>query len=140
MSTKKGKFSQKAKKILKNDNIGSIADFLNDDFDEKKIIDMKIESIKENPYQPRTIFDEKALLELSESIKQSGVIQPIIIRKEENDFFLIAGERRLRASKLAKRKTIPALISTGNPMEISLIENLQRENLKPIEEAEALKK
>jgi ParB family chromosome partitioning protein len=80
-----------------------------------------------------------ALEELSQSIKQKGVLQPIIIRKDDEDkIWLVAGERRYRAAEKAGLDKIPAILTTGNPAEISLIENIQRENLKPVEEAEAL--
>jgi ParB family chromosome partitioning protein len=94
--------------------------------------------IAPNPNQPRKYFDEVALQELAESIKQTGIIQPIIIRKEGDKIILVAGERRLRASKMAGLSKIPCVLTKGNPIEIALIENLQRENLNPIEESEAL--
>jgi len=96
------------------------------------------EIISPNPNQPRKYFDEVALQELAESIKQTGVIQPIIIRKDAENIILVAGERRLRASKMAGLSKIPCILTKGNPIEIALIENLQRENLNPIEESEAL--
>jgi len=81
------------------------------------------------------------LRDLSKSIKKNGVLQPILVKIEQGKTIrLVAGERRLRASKLAKQTNIPAIITSGNPIEIALIENLQREDLKPIEEAEALAK
>lgn len=95
--------------------------------------------IRDNPYQPRQIFDQQALEELAESVRQKGILQPIIIRKgDEQEIYLVAGERRLRAAKMAGLEQIPAVLTKGNPVEIALIENLQREDLKPIEEAEAL--
>ena len=98
-----------------------------------------IELVNPDPNQPRQYFDETALKELSDSIKQKGVLQPVIVRIDENSkIWLVAGERRYRAAKMAGINAIPAMITTGNPAEIALIENLQRENLKPIEEAEAL--
>jgi len=99
---------------------------------------VETELIAPNPNQPRKYFDEIALQELSESIKQTGVIQPIIIRKDGDKIILVAGERRLRASKMAGLAKIPCILTKGNPIEIALIENLQRENLNPIEESEAL--
>lgn len=98
-----------------------------------------IELITPDPNQPRQFFNPDALSELSESIKQKGVLQPVIIRKdEENKIWLVAGERRFRAAKMAGLEKIPAILTTGNPSEISLIENIQREDLNPIEEAEAM--
>lgn len=96
--------------------------------------------IQADPKQPRQFFDEDALQELSDSIKQNGVLQPIIIRRDENKIWLVAGERRFRAAKMAGLEKIPAILTTGNPVEIALIENIQRENLKPIEEAEAFER
>lgn len=100
---------------------------------------VEIGLIQSNPYQPRQYFDEQALAELTESVREKGVIQPILIRKDEDDtIYLVAGERRLRAARDAGLEKIPCVLTKGNPIEISLIENLQRENLKPVEEAEAL--
>ncbi|MCU0437031.1 MAG: ParB/RepB/Spo0J family partition protein [Raineya sp.] len=101
------------------------------------INEIDVESIEVNPYQPRTDFDEDALNELSESIKLQGIIQPITVRKlSEGKYQLISGERRLQASKRAGLKSIPAYIRTANDqqmLEMALIENIQRENLNPIE-------
>ena len=102
--------------------------------------EIDIDKIRANPYQPRKQFDEKALKELSDSIKENGVFQPILIRQSISGYELVAGERRLRASKLAGLKKIPAIIvefDDRQMMEISLLENIQRENLTPIEEAKA---
>tara|TARA_B100001245_G_scaffold76321_1_gene54173 strand:- start:134 stop:997 length:864 start_codon:yes stop_codon:yes gene_type:complete len=100
-----------------------------------------ISKIKRNPHQPRKYFDSKSLDELSASIKEKGVVTPITVRSFENQYILIAGERRLRASKLAKKKNIPAylleVIDESEMMEVALIENIQRENLNSIEESEA---
>ncbi len=105
---------------------------------------LKISEIRTNPYQPRKHFDEEALKELSLSIKEHGVFQPILVRKSSiSGYELIAGERRLRASKLAKLKEIPAIVLDFDDkamMEISLLENVQREDLSVIEEAEAYEK
>jgi ParB family chromosome partitioning protein len=89
--------------------------------------------------QPPTHFDRQSVKEQSDSIKQKGVLQPVIIRKDPaGKVILVAGERRFKAAKLAGLEKIPAVMTKGNPLEISIIENLQRENLTPIEEAEAL--
>lgn len=96
--------------------------------------------IKPNPFQPRKIFDEEAMKELSESIKEHGVLQPIILRKKGSKFEIVVGERRFRASQLANLDVIPAVIRELNDqqmMEIAILENLQREDLTAIEEAEA---
>ena len=105
------------------------------------VISIQISDIKTNPHQPRKIFDKKSLEELAASIKEKGVITPITVKVENNGYVLIAGERRLRASKLIKKKQIPAYIieltSDSEMMEVALIENIQRENLNSIEESEA---
>jgi len=109
---------------------------------ESDIKQLPVDEIRPNPYQPRKTFNEEALNELAESIKNYGVFQPIIVKKSIKGYDLIAGERRLRASKLAGRDTIPAIIkdfSDDQMREIALLENLQRENLTPIELAWAYK-
>jgi len=110
----------------------------------KKVQEIPLDDIKLNPYQPRTDIDAEKLEELANSIKQHGVIQPIIVSKlSDNKYQMIAGERRLRASKLAGIKKIPAVIAEytdEQAAEIALIENLQREDLNPYEEAYAYKK
>ncbi|WP_278750188.1 ParB/RepB/Spo0J family partition protein [Lactobacillus taiwanensis] len=106
----------------------------------EEITEIPLDEIRPNPYQPRKTFDNKSLKELSESIKENGVFQPIIIRKSVNGYEIIAGERRFRASKLAKKKTIPAIIrkfDEAQMMEVAVLENLQREDLTPLEEAQA---
>ena len=108
----------------------------------EEIVEIKLDELRANPYQPRTVFEDKALKELSDSIKEHGVFQPIIVKKSIKGYEIIAGERRVRASKLAGLETIPALIRNLNDeqmMEIALLENLQRENLSAIEEAKAYK-
>ena len=108
----------------------------------EEIIELNIDELRPNPYQPRTVFDEKSLRELADSIKENGVFQPIIVKKSIKGYDVIAGERRLRASKMAGKKTIPAIIrqlSDEKMAEIALLENLQRENLNPLEEAKAYK-
>ncbi|MGK0413101.1 MAG: ParB family chromosome partitioning protein [Polaribacter sp.] len=103
------------------------------------IIELELELIDVNPYQPRTYFDEESLRELASSIRALGVIQPITVRKlEGNKFQLVSGERRFRASKLIGNKTIPAYIRLANDqemLEMALVENIQRKNLDPIEVA-----
>ena len=102
--------------------------------------ELNISEIRPNPYQPRKEFDEAGLKELADSIKTNGVFQPILVRQSLSGYELVAGERRLRASKLAGKKTIPAIIVDFNDqqmMEISLLENIQRKDLTPIEEASA---
>lgn len=105
------------------------------------VTEVELSQIRPNPYQPRKHFDPEALNELAESIRKTGVFQPIIIRRSTiKGYELIAGERRVRASKLAGKTTIPAIIRDLNEeamIEIAVIENLQREDLSPLEEAEA---
>ena len=102
---------------------------------------IKVSEIKANPNQPRRFFDEKKLLELVDSIKQKGLITPITVRKRISGYELVAGERRWRASQKAKKKVIPAYVieveNESEILELALIENIQRENLNPIEESEA---
>ncbi len=112
--------------------------------DEKKQETLvKITKVEPNREQPRKKFDEDALLELSESIKQFGVLQPLIVQKRDDYYEIIAGERRWRAAKLAGLKEVPVIVkelTEKEIMEISLIENIQREDLNPIEEALAYKR
>ena len=104
---------------------------------------VKITAVEPNRKQPRKTFDEDALQELSDSIKQVGLIQPILVQDRKDHYEIIAGERRWRAAKLAGLKEVPVIIrdySEQEIMEISLIENIQREDLNPIEEAQAYKR
>ena len=104
----------------------------------KDIVEINLDEIRSNPYQPRKVFDNDALNELADSIKEHGVVQPIIVKKSIKGYELVAGERRTKAAKIAGLSTIPAIIRDFNDeemMEIALIENIQRENLNPIEEA-----
>lgn len=107
-----------------------------------QIVEIDLNELRANPYQPRKNFDEEALNELASSIKEHGVFQPIIVKKSIKGYEIIAGERRFRASKLAGMQTIPAIVkdfSDEEMMQIALLENLQRENLTSIEEAKAYK-
>jgi len=109
---------------------------------EEEIKEIPVSEIRPNPYQPRKTFNEEALRELAESIKNYGVFQPIIVKKSIKGYDLVAGERRLRASRLAGMETIPAIIKEFDDdqmREISLLENIQRENLTAIELAWAYK-
>lgn len=109
----------------------------------EEIIELRIDELRANPYQPRKIFDSEALKDLALSIKEHGVFQPIIVKKSIKGYEIIAGERRVRASKLAGLEKIPAIIRNLDDeqmMEIALLENLQRENLSSIEEAIAYRK
>jgi len=107
---------------------------------EENLTELRINDIEPNINQPRKNFDDEKLVQLAESIKQHGVVQPIVVKKEKNTYKIVAGERRWRAARIAGLKTIPVIIkdlTDKQLMEIALIENLQREDLNPIEEAEA---
>ncbi|MBU3851483.1 MAG: ParB/RepB/Spo0J family partition protein [Candidatus Paralactobacillus gallistercoris] len=106
----------------------------------EQIVTLPLAEIRPNPYQPRRIFATVALQDLANSITKSGVFQPIIVRQSISGYELVAGERRFRASKLAGKQTIPAIIRQMDDdmmMEVAVLENLQRENLTPLEEANA---
>lgn len=108
---------------------------------EAQISEIDLRDLRPNPYQPRQVFDEEKIAELAKSIRQSGVFQPIIVRKSKiKGYDIIAGERRFRASKLAEKETIPAIVRDMDDvgmMQVAVLENLQREDLSPLEEAEA---
>lgn len=104
---------------------------------------LHLKSIKPNPYQPRKVFDDEAIQELCDSIKEHGILQPIIVRKKGTTYEIVAGERRFRAAKLAGLNELPAIVrelTDEETMELAILENLQREDLTPIEEAEAYSK
>lgn len=105
--------------------------------------EIKINDIEPNLSQPRKHFNDEKLAQLAESIKQHGIVQPLIVKKDENTYKIVAGERRWRAARIAGLETVPVIVrelSSKQVMEIALIENLQREDLNPIEEAEAYEK
>ena len=138
-ATKKQALGRGLSALLKDTpDINSAAD-KNADKVVGNIIDIEIDAIEVNPFQPRTYFDEEALRELASSIKELGVIQPITVRKlSGNKFQLVSGERRFRASKLIGNKTVPAYMRIANDqemLEMALVENIQRKNLDPIEVA-----
>jgi len=106
------------------------------------ILEIPISEIRSNPYQPRKYFGEHALEEMAQSIREHGVIEPIIVKKSIKGYELVAGERRTRASKIAGKETVPAIVkefSDLDMMDIALLENIQREDLSPIEIAEGFK-
>ena len=110
--------------------------------DSDKVVDIPLEEIKKNPYQPRTYFNEEKLNELKESIEKNGLLQPIIVKKAVKGYYIIAGERRYRAFELLGKKEIPAIIKemTDDEMMIfAVLENLQREDLSALEESESYK-
>ncbi|UQS83022.1 ParB/RepB/Spo0J family partition protein [Bombilactobacillus thymidiniphilus] len=116
------------------------SDFEKDEITSENVVEIGLDDIRPNPYQPRKTFEEKPLEDLAQSIRENGVFQPIVVRKSVNGYQIVAGERRFRASKIAKQRTIPAIIrdlDESQMMEIGVLENLQREDLNPIEEAQA---
>jgi len=133
MSKAKGRMSLSAK--LNRDS------FFQTSVDLPRIVEIDLAAIDTNPEQPRKTFTDETLEGLAASIEKHGVLQPILVRRDVGGkYTLIAGERRLRALKLLKRQTVPAIISDGDVAEIALIENLQREDLRAIEEAEAIQR
>lgn len=111
--------------------------------EEEQIKDVSISELRPNPYQPRKVFDQKAIDELKESILEHGILQPIVVRKSIKGYEIVLGERRFRAASEAGLKTIPAIVkdyTEQKMMEVALIENLQREDLNPVEEAQAYQK
>ena len=110
-------------------------------YEKGKLYDMNIADLQPDPEQPRKYFDEEALAELKASIEKHGVLQPVLVRlSSDGALLLVSGERRYQASLLAGCRTIPAVFTTGEPAEISIVENLLRENLTAIEEAEAIER
>ena len=142
METKKRALGRGLEELFNSDNldIESIEKNIYENATSVEIIDMPLEQLRPNPYQPRTVFTDEALKELAASIKEHGVFQPIIVKRSIKGYEIIAGERRYRASKLAGLETIPAIVrdfTDEQMMEIALLENLQRENLSAVEEAQA---
>ncbi len=104
------------------------------------LVEIDLDRVSPNPRQPRTVMKEEALAELSESIRQHGVLQPIIVTRAGQNYTLVAGERRWRAARLAGLRTVPALVKDTSPhqlLELALVENIQRQDLGPLEEAAA---
>lgn len=145
METKKRALGRGLEQLFNTENldIENYEQKIYEDINKEEVVELNIEELRPNPYQPRRVFDEQALEELAASIKEHGVFQPIIVKKSIKGYEIIAGERRFRASKLAGKKTIPAIIrnfTDEQMMEIALLENLQREDLSVIEEAVAYQK
>jgi len=142
METKKKALGKGLEQLFSN----TVIDF--DNFEQevieenkKDVTEIDIDEIRSNPYQPRKTFDTESLNELAKSIAEYGVVQPIIVKKSIKGYELIAGERRTKASKIAGLKKIPAIIKDFDDqemMEIALIENIQREDLNPIDEASSI--
>ena len=144
METKKRALGRGLEQLFNSENLdfNSFEKQIYETTSSDEIIELNLDEIRPNPYQPRKVFKEESLKELAESIKINGVFQPIIVKKSIKGYDLVAGERRFRASKLAGKQTIPAIIrdfSENQMIEIALLENLQRENLNVIEEALAYK-
>ena len=142
METKKRALGKGLEELFSN------ASFAFDNFEEEIVkqdknstTEIPIEEIRSNPYQPRKTFSDESLQELAESIKEYGVVQPIIVKKGIKGYELVAGERRTKAAKLAGLITIPAIVkefTDEEMMDIALLENIQREDLNPIDEAESI--
>ena len=142
METKKKALGKGLEQLFSN----TVIDF--DDFEKdiveensSNVVEIKIDDIRSNPYQPRKTFDTESLNELAKSIKEYGVVQPVIVKKSIKGYELVAGERRTKAAKIAGLDKIPAIIKDFDDqemMEIALIENIQREDLNPIDEATSI--
>ena len=145
METKKRALGRGLEQLFDNndldiDNVKTVETRIYENSSNEEIIELPLEELRVNPYQPRKVFNEQALEELTNSIKEHGVFQPIIVKKSIKGYEIIAGERRVRASKKAGKTKIPAIIrnfTDEQMMEIALLENLQRENLNAVEEATA---
>lgn len=140
MENKKRALGRGLEQLFNNENmdLDSFEKSVYETATREEIIELDLTELRANPYQPRKVFNDEALQELAESIKEHGVFQPIIVKKSIKGYEIIAGERRVRASKLAGKEKIPAIIRNlddNQMMEIALLENLQRENLSAIEEA-----
>lgn len=144
MENKKRALGRGLEQLFNSDNLNMdmIEEEILETASRDEIVEINLDELKANPYQPRKHFDDDALNELADSIKEHGVFQPIIVKKTIKGYHIIAGERRVRASKIAGRTTVPAIIRDFDDelmMQIALLENLQRENLTAIEEALAYK-
>lgn len=120
--------------------IGAFFQDMEPQLNEEVVQEIELKELRPNPYQPRKIFDEVAMQELTQSIIEHGILQPIIARKSIKGFQIVAGERRFRAAKDAGLKTVPVIVrelSEEQMMELAVLENLQRDDLNPLEEAEA---
>lgn len=117
------------------------AEQVDDNDSGRPVVEIEISKIRPNPYQPRKAFSEEKIRELAESIRQKGLVQPLVVRRVGSDFELIVGERRLRAAHYLQMEKLPAIVfddvTKRDIMELAIIENIQRENLNPLEEAEA---
>lgn len=144
MENKKRALGRGLEQLFNNENldVDALEKTIYETATNEEIVELDLFDLRPNPYQPRKVFDDEALTELANSIKEHGVFQPIIVKKSIKGYEIIAGERRVRASKLAGMEKIPAIVrdfTDEQMMEIALLENLQRENLSAIEEAYAYK-
>lgn len=144
MENKKRALGRGLEQLFNNENldVDALEKTIYETATNEEIVEIDLFDLRPNPYQPRKVFDDDALMDLANSIKEHGVFQPIIVKKSIKGYEIIAGERRVRASKLAGMEKIPAIIrdfTDEQMMEIALLENLQRENLSAIEEAYAYK-
>ena len=145
METKRKALGKGLEQLFSNEviNFDNFEKNVVDDAKKSDIVEVKTSDLRSNPYQPRKTFNEETLKELADSILEHGVIEPVIVKKTIKGYELVAGERRTKAAKMAGLETIPAVIRDFNDqemMEIALIENIQREDLNPIEEASAYQK
>jgi ParB family chromosome partitioning protein len=137
------RFFYKASLVIYSQRVkeASMAKTVQVTYEKGKLYDLNLADVQPDPEQPRKYFDEQALNELKTSIEKHGVLQPVLVRQDGNGaLLLVSGERRYQAAKLAGCATIPAVLTDGEPAEISIVENLLRENLTAIEEAEAIEK
>jgi len=144
-TTKRRALGKGLEELFNNEQLdfNKIEEKIIDSTPKEEIVEVNLNELRSNPYQPRKVFNEEKLNELADSIREHGVFQPIIVKKSIKGYEIIAGERRVKASQLAGKETIPAIIrdfTDSEMMEIALLENLQRENLNSIEEATAYKK
>ncbi len=146
MENKKRALGKGLEQLFDLENLNaSVSDFerrIYEETEAEEVVELNLDDLRPNPYQPREVFDEEALKELAGSIEKYGVFQPIIAKKSIKGYEIITGERRVRASRIAGKTTIPAIvrqISDEEMAEIALLENLQREDLNALEEARAYK-
>lgn len=142
METKKRALGKGLEQLFNSENLdlSSVEERVYRTASADEVVELPLSEMRPNPYQPRTDFNSDAIADLANSIKEHGVFQPIIVKKSIKGYEIVAGERRVRASRMAGLETIPALIRNFDDeqmMEIALLENLQRENLNAIEEATA---
>lgn len=142
METKKRALGKGLEQLFNSENLdlSSVEERVYRTASADEVVELPLSEMRPNPYQPRTDFNNEAITDLANSIREHGVFQPIIVKKSIKGYEIVAGERRVRASRMAGLETIPALVRNFDDeqmMEIALLENLQRENLNAIEEATA---